>query len=128
MEREIWKPPSHLNFDGTQVPLQPERFSQKNLPDHLVKPPIDEIALMRIKELEKSKSPEKKQRMSLKQEKEYKAEQKRKRDINIKISRAEKNLKTVFDDWKHYLQKAEEELLVSDVRATIEQAKFAEKE
>lgn len=83
---------------------------------------------MRIRELEKSKSPGKKQRMSLKQEKEYKAEQKRKRDINIKISKAEKNLKSLFDDWKHILQKADEEMLIPDVKATVEQAKFAEKE
>ena len=126
--REIWKPASTLAFDAAKVNLSVERFQSKNLPDHLVKPPIDEIALMRFKELEKSKSPQKKQRMSLKQEKEFKAEQKRKRDINIKISRAEKNLKTVFEDWKHLLQKAEEELLVADVQATIEQARFAEKD
>lgn len=66
--------------------------------------------------------------MSLKQEKEFKAEQKRKRDINIKISRAEKNIKTVFDNWKQLLQKADEEHILPDVITTIEQAKFAEKD
>lgn len=34
----------------------------------------------------------------------------------------------MFDDWKHLLQKAEEELIVPDVQATIEQARFAEKD
>lgn len=89
-----------MAFDGARVTLQMERNQPKNLPDHLVKPPIDEIALGRIKELEKSKSPQKKKKMSLTQERKFKEEQARKRKINTQILKAEKNLKAIFEDWK----------------------------
>lgn len=126
-DREVWKPAKNLAFDGTRQVLEVERYQAKNIPDTLIRPAIDEIALMRVKELEKSKSPQKKQRMSLKQEKEHKAEQKRKRDINIKISRAEKNLKSVFDDWKHLLARDDLEFIVPGVQATVQQAHYAQK-
>jgi hypothetical protein len=47
--RPIWKPPKKLNFDGTTVPVQVNRFNPKNIPEHLVRPEIDEEKLMQIR-------------------------------------------------------------------------------
>lgn len=42
-------PPSSLAFDSSKVPLKPRRSEHKNIPEHLVRPPIDEEKLMKIK-------------------------------------------------------------------------------
>jgi len=52
--REVWKPTSNLEFDGAKASLEPKRFESKNIPEHLVRPPIDELTLMKIKEMAKT--------------------------------------------------------------------------
>jgi len=66
--------------------------------------------------------------MSLGAQKEHKAESKRKSEIQLKIKRAEKNLKSVFTVFKKILDKSEEELVTPDNAATVSYANFAEKE
>lgn len=71
---------------------------------------------MRIKELERSRSPGKagkKSKMSLKQEKEFKAQQKHKQEVNFKIRRADKNLRIFFEEVKAVLSKPDEDYVIS---------------
>lgn len=63
--------------------------------------------------------------MSLKQEKEFKAEQKRKQEINIKIRRADKNLKALFMAIKQIMNKPDEDYIIPGLPITVAQAKFA---
>lgn len=75
-EKQLWQPDSNLQFDGSKLNLNVERYQAKNIAEHLVRPAIDENKLMKIREFEKSKSPlkDKKAKMSMKQEKEFKAD------------------------------------------------------
>ncbi len=78
----MWKPPSKLDFDGAPVNIAVRRFKEKNLPEHLARPPIDEETLLRLKTMSRTKTsgegrgPTKK--MSLGAQKADKAEAKRK--------------------------------------------------
>jgi len=93
----VWKPPSKLGFDGSTANIAVRRFKEKNLPEHLARPPIDEETLMRLKTMSRAKpsaegrGPTKK--TSLGAQKADKAEAKRKADISFKIKRAEKNMR-----------------------------------
>ena len=73
-EIDIWKPPNNLQFDGSKVPLEVIRYEPKNIPEHLLRPAIDENTLMKIREMGKSGSPDKTKKMSLGAQKEFKAE------------------------------------------------------
>jgi hypothetical protein len=53
--RPVWMPPKRLNFDGSHVPVQVRRFRPKNIPEHLVKPAIDEEKLMKIRAVDKAR-------------------------------------------------------------------------
>ena len=73
--KDVWKPPRDLSFDASIADVLPKRFEPKNIPEALIRPPIDEEVLMRIKENAKAKPVEKNvKKMSLGAQKEYKAE------------------------------------------------------
>ena len=66
-------------------------------------------------------------KMSLGAQKEYKAEARRKHEIQMKIRKAEKNLKTLLEEIKKFTEKADEELIHPELSATCGDAKFADK-
>jgi hypothetical protein len=47
------RPPNTLAFDGSRLKLSPKKIEDKDLPEHLVRPSIDEEALMKIREKER---------------------------------------------------------------------------
>ena len=110
-----------MAFDGSKVNLGPIRFREKNLPDHLTRPPIDEETLMRLKAQSKTKPIDTKssKKMSLGAQKEHRAEAKRVSDIQFKIKRAEKNLVQFFSEIKKIMDRADEENIVPDLPASI---------
>lgn len=126
-EMNVWGPDTNLQFDGAKCSLSPNRKERKTLPEHLAKPAIDEITLMKIREMSQNQSPQKTKKMSLGAQKEFKAEQKRKSEINFKIRRAEKNTKLFFDEVKKILSKPEEEIIIPEQKlATVQLALVAE--
>lgn len=42
-----------MEFDGARMTLSSKNFTKKELPDYLVRPPINEEKLMKIREREK---------------------------------------------------------------------------
>jgi hypothetical protein len=126
--KDVWKPPRDLSFDASIVEVQPKRFEPKNIPEALIRPPIDEETLIRIKENAKAKPVEKLgKKMSLGAQKEYKAELKRKQEIQMKIRKADKNFKGFEEEVKKILHRPGEELIIPELGATVEMANFAEK-
>lgn len=70
---------------------------------------------------------ETKKNLSITEKRELKAEQKRKGDINLRIKKAEKNIKHFFAHVKKILQKEDDELVISECGSgTVEQAKSHE--
>ena len=65
--------------------------------------------------------------MSLGAQKEHRAEAKRVSDIQFKIKRAEKNLVQFFQEVKKIMDRADEENIIPDLPATLQQARFCEK-
>ena len=123
--RDIWKPDRHLNFDGETLDLMARRYEQKAIAEHLVRPPIDEEVLMKLRTMSAKK--EVKKNLSIQEKREMKAEHKRKTEINIRIKKAEKNIKEFFAHCKKILEKDNEELVVAECGSgTVEQAKFYE--
>lgn len=59
-ERKHWMPASDLQFDGRPMNLEDERSIPKQLPDHLIKPALNEAAVSRARDRERSMSPGKK--------------------------------------------------------------------
>ena len=102
------------------------------MPDYLVRPPIDEVFLMKMKAQQKVRpetggrgGPTKK--MSLAAQKAEQAFQKSKNEINVKIRRAELNLKLFFGELKKVLEKPDEDMIFPDLPMKVENAKLAEK-
>lgn len=46
-------PPKTLKFDGETISIKPKRFEPKQIPDHLIRPQIDEEKLMQIRASQK---------------------------------------------------------------------------
>ena len=46
-------PPKTLLFDGESILIKPKRFDPKQIPDHLIRPQIDEEKLMQIRAQQK---------------------------------------------------------------------------
>jgi len=55
-----------------------------------------------------------KKNLSITEKNKLKAEHKRKSELNLKIKKAEKNIKVFFASAKKILEKDEEELIISD--------------
>ena len=67
-------------------------------------------------------------KMSLGAQKEFKAEEKRKHDIKVKIRKAEKNLQSFFSTVKRILECNEQDLVHKDCpETTVSQALYAER-
>ena len=98
------------------------------MPDHLIRPPIDEETLIRLKAMGKSKAAEGRggKRKSIAEQKRDKEESKRKTDIQFKIKRSDKILKNFFTEVKKILDKTDEDVIAKDFTMTVEKAKLAE--
>lgn len=108
--------------------LQPIRYEPKNLPEHLVRPPIDEDTLIRLKAMAKTKATEGRggKRKTMAEQKREKEEAKRRSDLQFKIKRSDKILKSFFAEVKKILDKTNEDVIAKDVNVTVEKAKLAE--
>lgn len=87
------------------------------MPDHLVRPPIDEEALMRVRAREKMRQLQPQQfnrKISLADQKAQKEAAKSKSEVNIKIKRAEKNVKLLFAELKKVLDKPDEDVVFNE--------------
>ena len=123
--RDVWKPDRNLNFDGEPIDVKPRRWEPKNIPDHLTRPPIDEEVLMKLRTMGAKK--EIKKNLSIAEKREMKLEHKRKSELNLKIKKAEKNIKEFFAQAKKILERDNEELIIADCGSgTVEQAKAYE--
>ena len=118
------KAPSSLAFDGSKLSLSAKKSLEREIPEHLVRPAIDEEKLMKIREREKlmnqkanSKYPRK---VSLAVQKAEQAAAKNKAELTLKIKRAEKNLKQFFSECKKILEKPNEDLVYLEARALVE--------
>ena len=125
-------PPATLAFDSTKATVASRRFEQKNIPEHLVRPPIDEERLMKIKANNKMREEalqmgKSKQKVSLATQKAEQAAAKAKSELSIKIRRAEKNTKLLFGELKKILEKPSDDVIFPNQEARVEQAKYAEK-
>lgn len=127
--KEVWQPDNRLGFDGESVRLGARRYEAKTIPEHLVRPTIDEEAMIRMKAAQSSKMiTAKTKKMSLGAQKEFKAEEKRKNEIKVKIRKAERNLKSFFMTIKRILECNEQDLVHKDCpETTVSQALHAEK-
>ena len=98
------------------------------MPDHLVRPPIDEETLIRLKAMDKIKANEGRggKRKSIAEQKREKEESKRKSDIQFKIKRSDKILKNFFTEVKKILEKTDEDVIAKDMTVKVEKAKLAE--
>ena len=123
------KPPSSLQFDGMRSSFD-SRKQPKQLPDHLVRPAIDEEKLFKLREQEKLRKIQMKQdgpkKMSLTAQKHEQAVAKAKTDINLKIKRAEKNMRSLFTELKKLLDKDAKDVVLANSTVTVEKAKAAE--
>jgi hypothetical protein len=70
-----------LNFDGSTIKPNVRRFEPKNIPEHLVRPAIDEETLIRLKATANRPSQSPSKKMSLGAQKKQQAEMKRRKDI-----------------------------------------------
>jgi len=98
------------------------------MPDHLVRPPIDEETLIRLKAMSKTKAVGGRggKRKSMAEQKREKEESKRKSEIQFKIKRSDKILKNFFTEVKKILEKTDEDVIAKDFTVTVEKAKLAE--
>ena len=55
VSKEVWQPDRRLGFDGESVRLGARRYEAKTIPEHLVRPTIDEEAMIRMKAAQSSK-------------------------------------------------------------------------
>ena len=94
----------------------------------MVKPPIDEETLIRLKAMDKAKATDGRggKRKSMAEQKREKEEAKRKSDIQFKIKRSDKILKNFFAEVKKILEKTDEDVIAKDLTITVEKAKLAE--
>jgi hypothetical protein len=127
------KAPRTLQFDGSPARLgkRPEFHADRGLPEHLVRPAIDEEKLLQIRARDKLRRQEErtassKKKVSMEVQKTQKAFAKLRSDVNIKIKGAEKNLKLIFSDFKSVLEKNDAEQVVAGGTDTVEFAKAAE--
>mmetsp|Transcript_13206 Transcript_13206/g.20584 ORF Transcript_13206/g.20584 Transcript_13206/m.20584 type:complete len:571 (+) Transcript_13206:73-1785(+) len=126
-------PPKTMGFDGSTMGLAYRDLSKKEMPDHLVRPPIDEEALMRIKERSKMKLHQSQKKLtkkvSLAVQKAEQAIAKTKAEINLKIKRADKNIKLLFGELKKILDKPDDDIIFIEAPTVkVESAKYAEKQ
>ena len=97
MKEPRHRPPRTLAFDGEPFSLETreKRADRTQLPDHLIRPPIDEEKLMKLRAQAKMREQLEKQggakKMSLTAQKAEQALSKAKTELSIKIKRAEKN-------------------------------------
>lgn len=123
------RPPKTLQFDGVPLALG-ARPEPRQLPEELVRPPIDEEKLFKLKEQEKMRKSQQKQgpgkRMSLTAQKQEQQLAKAKTDLSIKIKRAEKNMKNLFAELKKILEKDDEDAVFPNARENVHSAKAAE--
>lgn len=83
----------------------------------MVRPPIDEEALMRVRAREKMRQLQPQQfnrKISLADQKAQKEAAKSKSEVNIKIKRAEKNVKLLFAELKKVLDKPDEDVVFNE--------------
>ena len=125
-------PPSTMAFDATRVSVGHRKSYSKNIPEHLVRPPIDEEKLMKIKAANKMRDDQLKmgkstKKVSLATQKAEQATAKAKSEISIKIRRAEKNIKVLFSELKKILDKPNDDVIFPNLDTKVEEAKLAEK-
>ena len=89
---------------------KPGKLDERDIPEHLIRPAIDEEKLMRIREAEWLKQQERdksasKKRMSMAQQKMEKACNENKSDCKKRMKTAERNLKKFFEMIKVILDK-----------------------
>ena len=123
------RPPGTLQFDGLQASFGARR-APKQLPDHLVRPAIDEEKLFKLREQDKLRRIQMGQdgpkKMSLTAQKHEQAVAKARTDINLKIKRADKNMRSLFTELKKLLDKDNKDVVLANSTVTVEKAKAAE--
>jgi hypothetical protein len=116
--------------------LNQRKFEEKNIPEHLIRPPIDpafQASLNKRKtglhspSMDDSKSQGGK-RKTIRQQKLEKEEKKQMAQEMKKVRRADKNMRVFFSEVKKLLDKNEEDQITLEVNATVSEGKIAVQE